>query len=274
MKLLNLGCGDRYLPGWVNVDFVSHSKDVITHNLLLPLPFENEEFDAVYSSHVLEHFSKIEASNFLSEIHRVLKPGGILRIAVPDLERFAKGYLDCLNNFRAEKNEKSNANYEWSVIELLDQMVRDKSGGEMLKFWCQDRIINEDYITGRLGHEFLRFRDYFKTNPDEAKKMLNKNAPSGGLLFRLKQKLFKRLFGIELSPEDIMYLRFRKMGELHKWMYDEVSLKEILKNKLFHDPKVVDAKTSGINNWSQHMYLDVENNKARKPDSIFMEAIR
>lgn len=271
---MNLGCGDRYLPGWVNVDFVSYSNDVIKHNLLQPLPFENSNFDAVYSSHVLEHFSRAEADNFVSEIYRVLKPGGIVRIVVPDLERFARGYLDCLNDFRIDENEYSKANYEWSVIELLDQMVRVKGGGEMLELWCRDNLINEQYITERLGHEFSRFRKYLETNPVEAKKMLRKDTGRSGFRFRIKQKLFRKLFNIELTPEDIMYLRFRKMGELHKWMYDEVSLKQFLKNKMFRDPKVVDAKTSAINNWSQHMYLDVEDNMVRKPDSLFMEAIK
>ena len=98
MKFLNLGCGSHYSQKaeWTNIDFVSTGKDVIGHNLLRGIPFEDNRFDLVYHSHVLEHFSKEEGDTFISECLRVLKPGGTLRIAVPDLERIAKEYLQCL----------------------------------------------------------------------------------------------------------------------------------------------------------------------------------
>ncbi len=53
------------------------------------IPFPDRSFDVVYHSHVLEHLSKSEASKFLKECSRVLRPQGVLRVVVPDLEEIA-----------------------------------------------------------------------------------------------------------------------------------------------------------------------------------------
>lgn len=97
MKLLNLGCGSRFHPAWVNIDTAPAEPSVVAHDLREGIPFPDAEFDAVYHSHVLEHFPKRSAGPFLAECLRVLRPGGILRVAVPDLERIARGYLEAPN---------------------------------------------------------------------------------------------------------------------------------------------------------------------------------
>lgn len=274
MKALNLGCGDRYLSGWVNVDFNSNSPSVTSHNLLTSLPFPDNEFDVVYSSHVLEHFTVAEAKFFLSEIFRVLKPGGLLRIVVPDLERFVTGYLDALKSVRNEKTALNQANHEWSVIELLDQMVRTRSGGEMIRLWSRDQLENEDYIEERLGFEFRRYRDFIKNNPGAARATVQEPKPFNKRSFRIKKAIFRKLFNLDIDPEDIFYLRFRKMGELHKWMYDEVSLGNLMTELNFRHPTVLHADTSNIPNWEENKFLDIENGIVRKPDSLFMEAVK
>jgi predicted SAM-dependent methyltransferase len=267
MKLLNLGCGGRYIKGWVNIDFISQSEDVIKHNLLTPLPFEDNSFDAVYNSHVLEHFSKRDAAKFIAEIYRVLKPGGILRVVVPNLERFVTGYLKCLEEVRLNENEMTVANYEWSVIELLDQMVREQSGGEMMAYWSKDWLINEDYVVERLGDEFVSFRkSNYKTKQTQPV-ATNKTVKS-----KLKQYFIRKLLKTEISPAELAYLKFRKTGESHKWMYDNVGLKHLLLSQKFIDIKVVNAITSEIKGWENYLSLDIENNKVRKPDSLFIEA--
>ena len=84
--MLNLGCGGRFHPEWTNIDFYSSGGAVIAHDLNLGIPFPDSSFDVVYHSHVLEHFPKAKARRFIAECVRVLKPGGILRVVVPDLE--------------------------------------------------------------------------------------------------------------------------------------------------------------------------------------------
>lgn len=82
---LHLGCGERRLPGWVHIDVrplpgLDHVSP-IDH---LPM-FADSTVDEIYNCHVLEHFGRHEFPKALQEWHRLLKPGGILRTAVPDL---------------------------------------------------------------------------------------------------------------------------------------------------------------------------------------------
>ena len=67
---------------------------IYIHNLLTKFPWEDNSIDVIYSSHTLEHFSKTDGQNFLSECHRVLKKEGIIRIVVPDLDYFVREYIN------------------------------------------------------------------------------------------------------------------------------------------------------------------------------------
>ena len=96
MKYLNLGCGLRFHPDWTNIDSDSSSPYVQDYDLQKGIPFQDNFFDVVYHSHLLEHFPKHKATDFMIECFRVLKPGGTIRIVVPDLEQIAKLYLKTL----------------------------------------------------------------------------------------------------------------------------------------------------------------------------------
>jgi predicted SAM-dependent methyltransferase len=74
MKYLNLGCGSHYSTAteWTNLDFTSLDNNVIAHNLLTGIPFEDNSFDLVYHSHVLEHFSKEDGEKRLLNLDNQL----------------------------------------------------------------------------------------------------------------------------------------------------------------------------------------------------------
>ena len=88
MKRLNLGCGDKILQGYVNVDVVESRRgfkpDVICdlHQLT---PFEDNSVDEILSVHVVEHFWRWEVVSVLKEWVRVLKPGGTMILECPNL---------------------------------------------------------------------------------------------------------------------------------------------------------------------------------------------
>ncbi len=91
---LHLGAGETIIPGFINLDI--REKDGLDKvSLVYPLDFDNETFDLVYSSHVLEHFPRKQTRNVLQEWTRVLKPGGTLRLSVPSLERIIEIYMKC-----------------------------------------------------------------------------------------------------------------------------------------------------------------------------------
>jgi predicted SAM-dependent methyltransferase len=88
---LHLGCGGNQIEGWVNIDLVSTAAD-LPWDLRHPLPFPADSVAAVFHEHLLEHLPFPAAAAFLRECYRVLRPGGVLRVAVPDFGRFARDY--------------------------------------------------------------------------------------------------------------------------------------------------------------------------------------
>lgn len=91
---LHLGCGVKHFPGWFHVDALDYPH--VDHiGPVDDLPFiENNTSGLIYACHLLEHFGRKTFARALSEWHRVLRPGGVLRLAVPDFEACARLYLD------------------------------------------------------------------------------------------------------------------------------------------------------------------------------------
>ncbi|TXH58134.1 MAG: methyltransferase domain-containing protein [Desulfurellales bacterium] len=88
---LNLGCGKHRLDGFVNVDLTGSDQDVDLS--VFPWPWEDGTVEEIVASHVLEHFSKEGGRTFIEECHRVLSEGGVLHIAVPDMDKFINAHL-------------------------------------------------------------------------------------------------------------------------------------------------------------------------------------
>src|SRR5262245_53318777 len=117
---VNLGCGKRYHPDWINIDIVPQGPHVISHDLSRDIPLPTGSCDVVYHSAALEHMRCPDARRFLEECWRILRPGGILRVAVPDLEKICRLYLEKLH---AACNGAAGADddYDWMLLEMYDQ---------------------------------------------------------------------------------------------------------------------------------------------------------
>ena len=122
-RRLQLGAFDQVQEGWLNTDVTPHlfvarapglawllhrlgvigpdryaahrsgrfgSLDYL--NVGRPFRFDDDTFEAVYASHLLEHLDRDVAERCLNEVYRVLSPGGIVRIAVPDLDAVVAHY--------------------------------------------------------------------------------------------------------------------------------------------------------------------------------------
>jgi SAM-dependent methyltransferase len=90
MIRLDLGAGEISPEGYTPMGH-EHGSEIY------PLAFADASIDVCRASHVLEHFPQSQAVEIVKEWARVLKPGGILRIAVPDFAKIAKGYLEGQN---------------------------------------------------------------------------------------------------------------------------------------------------------------------------------
>src|SRR5215831_11977164 len=82
---LNIGCGRKVKREWINIDLSPHAD--ITLDLREPLPLPENSCSFIYSEHFLEHLDyPLHAEIFLKECYRVLEPGGVISIGVPDTE--------------------------------------------------------------------------------------------------------------------------------------------------------------------------------------------
>jgi SAM-dependent methyltransferase len=90
---LHVGCGLRQIPGFYHVDLVRYDHvDLVAPAWDLCLP--DGAATLVYACHVLEHMRRPAYLNALREFHRVLQPGGILRVAVPNMREWCAVYLE------------------------------------------------------------------------------------------------------------------------------------------------------------------------------------
>ena len=89
--LLHLGSGPEHKDGWINIDLLGDPVE-IAWNLARPIPFDSDSADGIFHEHLLEHLSLSDGLGFLTECHRVLRPGGLLRIGVPDAGRLVQSY--------------------------------------------------------------------------------------------------------------------------------------------------------------------------------------
>lgn len=87
---LNLGCGHKLLDGFVNVDLASNwsgkQPDVVA-DVTQRIPFDDESADEVHAYHVIEHVYRWQTPDVLAEWARVIKPGGIMVLECPCLEK-------------------------------------------------------------------------------------------------------------------------------------------------------------------------------------------
>ena len=112
----HLGCGVIFLKDYLNIGYWTYLTDdtlyhnpnnaegtvLYNHDLVKGIPAADNGLDVVYHSHFLEHLTNLEGIQFLNECYRVLKPGGIMRLVVPDLELWIQSYVNDNQFFFAE----------------------------------------------------------------------------------------------------------------------------------------------------------------------------
>lgn len=275
MNLVNIGCGSVFHNAWINLDLVPASTDVQRCDFRKGLPYPDNYFDACYSSHVFEHLKKQEAKDLIGECLRVLKPNGIIRLVVPDLETIARTYLMLLEQVESGLLDVI-PNYDWIVLELYDQAVRSQMGGDMQAYLTQAKLSNESFIKSRIGLEYKSLLQKISSNSkrDLPEKIRSQTISS---LFS-KVKLFLLYLVIEViagsaAKQAFQEGLFRNSGEIHRWMYDRFSLRRLLEEAGFVDVRVLSADCSRIANFKCYE-LDTAGGQIRKPDSLFVEGAK
>lgn len=147
---INLGCGLNVHENWVNLDASWNARlarhkflrrllkfsgllpknlfeanwpqNMVFHDVKKNLPFKSGHFYAAYASHLLEHLYFKEAKKLLSECFRILKPGGVIRIVVPDIRGIIEEY-----NENKRKNSLEASNILSNRIFIWDSSPYSKS---------------------------------------------------------------------------------------------------------------------------------------------------
>lgn len=254
--LANIGCGVVFHPAWDNFDYHPVDERVRRLDLGRPLPFGPGIYEVCYLSHVLEHLPRERVPVLLADILRCLRPGGVLRIVVPDLETIARLYLRELE--AAAADPEASPRHEWMTLELIDQLVRSFSGGFMGRAMRSRPLPHRDFIESRIGWEGKQWLQTLDGREGEG-------VPA------------------PLSPADVYRVpptgdaeeaAFRRSGEVHRWMYDRISLRRLLGECGYVDIAVCRADESRIPGFAGY-FLDTDAAGAvRKPDSLFMEATK
>lgn len=168
MMKLNIGCGPIQPEGWVNIDNSHRAKlasrfpwldrtlvgigllsptefhsRTVTVNVSKPLPFATHSCSVIYCGEILEHFVYEQGVEFLKECRRVLEPGGVIRIRVPDNYRFWKNYVeDFERTYRLPRAQWHDAHVRWIRMFFHDICVKRvwlQSYGHFHK-WMFDEI--------------------------------------------------------------------------------------------------------------------------------------
>lgn len=151
---LHLGSGNTRIKDFINLDS-SYVVDADIVAKVVKIKVADNSLGAVYASHVFEHTDRTKAVKILREWHRVLRPGGILYIAVPDLEKLFGVYLE---NIKTYENDNSRA--------VADKACRIIYGGQTNKYdyhFYGYSFVTLKYVLEQAGFKKIERFDAMKT---------------------------------------------------------------------------------------------------------------
>ena len=276
-QMLNLGCGTRFHPDWTNVDLFTSASGILAHDLRRPLPFPDNSFDVVYHSHVLEHFSRADSLRFLRECYRVCRPGGVIRVVVPDLERIARLYLEYLEQ-ACQGEVYASERYDWMMLELYDQAVRTRTGGEMNVYVRDAPLELTEFLASRIGKSMYLSLQSGRAKPSsKVLALLKLTTRPGRAWYHFRALVTRGIMavlwgrtGLEIAEEVL----FRRQGEVHRWMYDRYSLRRAIERAGFSKVMLCSANESRLEGWKAFGLDSESDGMVYKPDSLFCEAVK
>ena len=144
---LHIGCGSNILNGWLNTDLYSKDSQVNCLDATKPFSFNNDSFDYIYSEHMIEHITYIQGLQFLSECYRVLKPGGKIRIATPDL-------VFLIDLYKNDKSILQKDYIKWSIDKFIGAVTNYEDTfviNNFMRAWGHTFIYDEKVLHNSLG---------------------------------------------------------------------------------------------------------------------------
>jgi predicted SAM-dependent methyltransferase len=178
MNKLNLGCGSDLKEGYVNLDIVDYGGNMIHDINQFPYPFQDNYFDEIYASHVLEHLDSFHKT--VTELFRISRHGAIIEI-------FAPFFLN--TKYFGEPDHKipfsirSFDNYEY---------IKNRK----LKFYEKWKLNHRTNYQGKASFEIIEKR--FITSNFKVLKWMD-------LLLNIEPVIYERFFAGIFSPEEVYF---------------------------------------------------------------------
>ncbi|MGH8556776.1 MAG: class I SAM-dependent methyltransferase [Methylococcales bacterium] len=149
LKALHIGCGERIISGWLNADLYPYAINAVYLNATKKFPFADMTFDCIYTEHMIEHISYFEGVSMIRQCYRVLKTGGKLRVATPDL-RFL------MELCQTQKTSLQKDYIKWQTDNFLHGIDR-----------YEDVFVINNYVRA-WGHQFIYDENTLATELERA----------------------------------------------------------------------------------------------------------
>jgi predicted SAM-dependent methyltransferase len=146
IRKLHIGCGQNDHRGWLNSDYYPQSAQILHLDATEQFPFGNDEFDYVFSEHMIEHITYSQGLHMLAECHRVLKPNGKVRITTPDLS-----FL--IDLYGSDKSDLQNDYIEWATNQFISAAPRYEDTfviNNFVRDWGHKFIYDEKALRGSM----------------------------------------------------------------------------------------------------------------------------
>lgn len=143
IRKLQIGTWTNVLEGWLNTDLSPAVKGVFFLDAGSVFPFNNGEFDYILSEHQIEHLVLEKAFFMLQECYRVLKPGGKIRVATPDLNAFMNLLVD-----------HPSAVQQKYVRVILETVVKESFIPRQPPYLAA-LVVNNNFYNPEWGHQFI-----------------------------------------------------------------------------------------------------------------------
>lgn len=264
---INIACGDSYIKGWKNYDYLPSSEFVQRADLLGKLPVASNEAELVYSSHFFEHIPVNKVDAFLAECYRITKSGGYIRLVLPDLEELCRSYL----KYR-EQGQHDKADF--LILEIFDQCVRTQPGGELGIFYKNLLSPNADrkmieFVKHRTGHSIAQ-----DISPTESRVQRFFKNPAK-LIRKLEQLYIKLVVGFLPFAFAQQNVSMAMTGERHAWNYDFHSVRQLLNKAGFTEINKVTCSSSAISEFPFYpLDIDIDGNPRKGVGSMYIEALK
>lgn len=199
IRKLHLGAGFTPLDGWLNSDISPTSEEIFFLDVTESFPFDDNSFSYIFSEHLLEHITYVHARFMLLESYRVLKPGGRIRFATPDIRRLVELYRLEKNDVQKHYLESASIYFEKFFPPDIGPMMECFLVNLFFREWNHQFIY--DFETLKAEIKRANFVDVVEYSPGESDDTNLKNIESHG-----------RIIGDFMNQFETMVVEARKDG--------------------------------------------------------------